>query len=458
MKTQLSNSDWTKVFDPTYKRCYYFNKKTKESTWENPHSRNGDSGSKLKLPQQGSGKWLQCFDKQLERTYFYNSETGESTWTCPPELKSKETTEGDVKETRSIQGSDLVTTNTVNINGGEYHLGSVVKIKDVRSNPLLNGMVGPVVAISDRFKVMIGGKTLSFRKENVELCEPFTGKRADFRMNRGFRRTNGYPLQEVDHSLEMEFIQTYKIVEEIREIDVAESKTDTLVEKASECSLNSKQNQNLESEEISLLEAKQEAEGSTNQREINHKKAVNEAAKEIAEPVLASEMQTQSGPDVESDFKQLDSVIVENQGRGKGKDIDEGISEVNQAERKRDESATVDKDACKDEADEIGDGNQGITIRTEIGETEVKLDTDESQLDGDNEGVEGIAKTSEDVEGEEQEESVLEESNDDTDAAKGRLWGDGHIGSWAINFHKGVNAGDYDTNDQESSAKDILES
>lgn len=39
-------------------------------------------------------------------------ETGESTWTCPPELKSKETTEGDVKETRSIQGSDLVTTNT----------------------------------------------------------------------------------------------------------------------------------------------------------------------------------------------------------------------------------------------------------------------------------------------------------------------------------------------------------
>ncbi|GBG34415.1 DnaJ family protein [Hondaea fermentalgiana] len=128
---------WYKGLDPTYKRPYYFNKKTRRSTWTRPASEgplltlsnkaklDEDAAPEQQQPEQDqTGKsskraasitpgperdppkvppssyeekrgkptrkpravWIEVYSPEHRRTYFFNRHTKESRWTKPPEL------------------------------------------------------------------------------------------------------------------------------------------------------------------------------------------------------------------------------------------------------------------------------------------------------------------------------------------------------------------------------------
>ena len=120
---------WVAREDPRYNRMYYFNKKTKESTWikptfEDPVDKprekrrqwsmaNGPSGDQFTTDQ---GVWIRIYSNNHSKYYFYNKTTGKTTWKDPrtylnnsingPDKKNQEQNNSVVRN-NSIQKSPL---------------------------------------------------------------------------------------------------------------------------------------------------------------------------------------------------------------------------------------------------------------------------------------------------------------------------------------------------------------
>jgi WW domain len=70
-------ADWVEIYDNTYKRNYYYNRVTKESSWTKPASITVDQ-----LPAD----WVEIYDNTYKRNYYYNRVTKESSWTKPASI------------------------------------------------------------------------------------------------------------------------------------------------------------------------------------------------------------------------------------------------------------------------------------------------------------------------------------------------------------------------------------
>lgn len=96
---------WVSSLDTKYNRVYYFNTKTKESTWEKPiESSVSVSGEKsirggskehgyyLRAVGKGDGAlphgWVEGFSSEYNRKYYYNVQTMESFWEIPKQYNA----------------------------------------------------------------------------------------------------------------------------------------------------------------------------------------------------------------------------------------------------------------------------------------------------------------------------------------------------------------------------------
>ena len=163
-------SEWTPVFDPKYNRVYYYNKRTLVSTWNCPpdlinrfpqyeliSSRHAATSLQTQTQTEPfepeEDVWLECQDSRYNRPYYYNLRSRRSSWTLP--------TSGHSQIIRKPKRQLTY-----------LPKGTAVRVKLVRSNPLLNGMLGTVVSDgSDRVKILVAGKVLSFCPDNLEVVD-----------------------------------------------------------------------------------------------------------------------------------------------------------------------------------------------------------------------------------------------------------------------------------------------
>ncbi len=112
---------WERVFDPLYKRFFFFNKKAGSSVWKSPfpdalgsvtvptaaefeaikRRRLEEKASlivakfayslfarfKLRKVLEKKTAWVRAYDEEYQRYFYSNTQTGESTWTKPPLFK-----------------------------------------------------------------------------------------------------------------------------------------------------------------------------------------------------------------------------------------------------------------------------------------------------------------------------------------------------------------------------------
>lgn len=94
----VTSSDWTEHKAPDG-RTYYYNSKSKQSSWEKPEE--------LKTPAEkllAQCQWKE-YTSDTGKPYYYNTVTQESKWTIPPELediKKKIAAESQVKAAGAI--------------------------------------------------------------------------------------------------------------------------------------------------------------------------------------------------------------------------------------------------------------------------------------------------------------------------------------------------------------------
>ena len=100
---------WVSSLDTKYNRVYYYNTKTKESTWQKPPPSKGrkgtgnvesrtqearqDKGYYLRSPNkgkcEGGSHWVEGFSSEYNRKYYYNMKTMESFWEIPRQYNSQ---------------------------------------------------------------------------------------------------------------------------------------------------------------------------------------------------------------------------------------------------------------------------------------------------------------------------------------------------------------------------------
>ncbi|KAK8797144.1 hypothetical protein WA158_004354 [Blastocystis sp. Blastoise] len=76
-------TEWMKVIDPKTNRHYYYNKKTRETTWKNPVKYPPQSKEQEQLEITDDAVWFEVLDKNTGAFYYFNKATRETTWEAP---------------------------------------------------------------------------------------------------------------------------------------------------------------------------------------------------------------------------------------------------------------------------------------------------------------------------------------------------------------------------------------
>jgi hypothetical protein len=87
------DSDWMELYSDKYKRKYWKNKKTGETTWKQPpksaspgnSTSTGRAGASSDAPSSGqvADDWTERYSEKYKRKYWKNTRTGETTWKQP---------------------------------------------------------------------------------------------------------------------------------------------------------------------------------------------------------------------------------------------------------------------------------------------------------------------------------------------------------------------------------------
>eukprot|EP00808_Paulinella_micropora_P026680 g54161.t1 len=89
---------WVEATDPKTKRKYYYNKKTKKTQWTKPAEMDQDKGDDSDEPEQedyenNPAYWSTSQDPKSRRTYYYNKKTKATSWSRPACLGAEEAPE-----------------------------------------------------------------------------------------------------------------------------------------------------------------------------------------------------------------------------------------------------------------------------------------------------------------------------------------------------------------------------
>ncbi|XP_042061666.1 pre-mRNA-processing protein 40A-like [Salvia splendens] len=152
---QQSASDWQE-YDAADGRRYYYNKATKQSSWEKP--------LELMTPLEradASSVWKE-FTTPEGRKYYYNKETKQSKWTIPDELKlAREQAEKAAAETSRLEMNASSAPPTVSGSSGEQlpaadnlpssstSIGAAVGSSPVPATPVASDAKSPIVLASE---------------------------------------------------------------------------------------------------------------------------------------------------------------------------------------------------------------------------------------------------------------------------------------------------------------------
>ena len=63
----MDSADWILKFSKSQQSFYYFNQKTNESTWENPHKSNNQDTI--------NNNWIRLYSEKDKEFYFFNKIT-----------------------------------------------------------------------------------------------------------------------------------------------------------------------------------------------------------------------------------------------------------------------------------------------------------------------------------------------------------------------------------------------
>ncbi|XP_058221362.1 pre-mRNA-processing protein 40A isoform X3 [Rhododendron vialii] len=129
---QQSSSDWQE-YKAEGERRYYYNKKTRQSSWEKP--------LELMTPIEradASTVWKEFTTADGRKKYYYNKVTKQSKWQIPEELKmareqaEKEANQGTLSEISTTSNS----TANINVSSAEQSSAAVTSVYSISSSPV----------------------------------------------------------------------------------------------------------------------------------------------------------------------------------------------------------------------------------------------------------------------------------------------------------------------------------
>eukprot|EP00934_Nitzschia_sp_Nitz4_P005097 Nitzschia sp. Nitz4//scaffold14_size191712//122492//125170//NITZ4_001736-RA/size191712-processed-gene-0.279-mRNA-1//1//CDS//3329536966//5087//frame0 len=85
-----AESEWAEAVDPSSGQTYYYNTRTHETSWENPHTTMEPAATAASATATSSdaGEWVEAMDPTSGQPYYYHTVTGETSWEKPAETTS----------------------------------------------------------------------------------------------------------------------------------------------------------------------------------------------------------------------------------------------------------------------------------------------------------------------------------------------------------------------------------
>ena len=98
-----SVGDWEELYSDKYKKKYWRNKNTKETTWKDPTK--VDTGEVTKIVSNGStgNEWEELYSEKYQKKYWRNKNTKETTW--------KDPNTSEIKVTTAVENNNIVDSN-----------------------------------------------------------------------------------------------------------------------------------------------------------------------------------------------------------------------------------------------------------------------------------------------------------------------------------------------------------